>query len=110
RWARGHQHAWRDYRRAIWISPRLSFAEKAELTMFLLVFHLPVVSTAGFGVFAMWVSGVVHPPRAETVLVFWTLLFLGPLLELGGGLLIASADRRDAILLAFFLPLFFVAI
>ena len=40
----------------------------------------------------------------------WTLLFLGPLLELGAGLLVARADRRDALALAFFLPLFLVSI
>ena len=42
--------------------------------------------------------------------MFWTLLFLGPLLELGAGLLVAGADRRYARSLAYFLPLFFVSI
>ena len=41
---------------------------------------------------------------------FWTLLFLGPLLELGAGLLIARVDRRYALALVWFLPLFFVSI
>ncbi len=44
------------------------------------------------------------------MVVFWTLLFLGPLLELGGGLLVGRSSRRDALALAFFLPIFFVSI
>ena len=41
---------------------------------------------------------------------FWPLLFLGPLLELSCGLLLAGADRRRAFALCYFLPLFFVSI
>lgn len=110
RWARGHQQVWRDYRSAVWSSPRFSLAEKAELTMFLLVFHLPVVSALGLLIFASWVTGFTHPFSDTYVFVFWTLLFLGPLLELGGGMLIAQAPRRCAPLLVFFIPVFFVSI
>lgn len=110
RWARGHQQVWRDYRRAVWSSPRFSLSEKAELTMFLLVFHLPVASAAGLIVFGSWVAGFTDPFSDTHVFVFWTLLFLGPLLELGGGLLIAGAPRRSATLLVYFIPVFFVSI
>jgi cellulose synthase/poly-beta-1,6-N-acetylglucosamine synthase-like glycosyltransferase len=110
RWARGHQQVWRDYRRAVWSSPRFSFAEKTELTMFLLVFHLPVASALGLLIFASWVTGLTDPFSDTHVFVFWTLLFLGPLLELGGGMLIARAPRRSAPMLVFFIPVFFVSI
>ena len=42
--------------------------------------------------------------------MLWTLLFLGPLLELGAGLLVARSPRRDAAALLLFLPLFLVSI
>jgi cellulose synthase/poly-beta-1,6-N-acetylglucosamine synthase-like glycosyltransferase len=112
RWARGHQQVWRDYRRAVWRSPRLSPGEKIELTMFLLVFHLPVASAIGLLLLIAWQSGAVAiPPPVDTyTFAFWPLLFLGPLLELSSGLMIARADRRKAFVLRYFLPLFFVSI
>lgn len=110
RWARGHQQVWRDYRRAIWRAPFLSLAEKVESTMFLLVFHVPVMSAAGLGVLAVWVTGLAHPIDPFAVGMLWTLLFLGPLAELGGGLLISRAPRRSVVVLPLFLPLFFLAI
>ncbi|HVT78600.1 MAG TPA: glycosyltransferase family 2 protein [Acidimicrobiales bacterium] len=110
RWARGHQQCWRDYRGAVWRSPRLSLAEKIETTMFLLVFHLPVASAVGIGVLLLWLAGVVHPTDVGGIFMLWTLLFLGPLLELGGALLVARADRRQALALVYFLPVFFVSI
>ena len=42
--------------------------------------------------------------------VLWTLLFLGPMLELGAGLLVAQADRRLACALVFFVPLYVVSV
>jgi hypothetical protein len=78
--------------------------------MFLLAFHLPVASALGFVVVATWSLGLARPGDPLNLVVFWTLLFLGPLLELGAGLLVADADRRDALALAYFLPLFFVSI
>jgi cellulose synthase/poly-beta-1,6-N-acetylglucosamine synthase-like glycosyltransferase len=110
RWARGHQQVCRDYRRAVWRSTLLSPAEKIELTMFLFVFHLPVAAAAGLGIFALWMMGLAQPFSDAQSFVFWTLLFLGPLLELGGGLLISGAPRRSARTLLFFIPLFFVSI
>jgi 1,2-diacylglycerol 3-beta-glucosyltransferase len=110
RWARGHQKVWRDYRRVVWESRRLSLPEKIETTLFLLVFHLPVISALGLGILVLWLAGLVTPSDPLHVNVLWTLLFLGPLLELGAGLLVAKADRRNAFVLALFLPVFFVSI
>jgi 1,2-diacylglycerol 3-beta-glucosyltransferase len=112
RWARGHQQVWRDYRWAVWRSPRLSLGEKLELTMFLFVFHLPVASALGLVLLVLWQSGAVamSSPFDAYTFAFWPLLFLGPLLELSCGLLLANADRRKAFALLYFLPLFFVSI
>jgi cellulose synthase/poly-beta-1,6-N-acetylglucosamine synthase-like glycosyltransferase len=110
RWARGHQKVWRDYRRAVWSSRRLTLTEKFETTMFLLGFHVPVGCAVGLGILGLWSVRIVHPTDPLNTFVLWTLLFLGPLLELGGGLLVAQADRREAIVLVLFLPIFFVSI
>ncbi len=111
RWARGHQQVWRDYRGAVWRSPIFSRIEKIEMTMFLLVFHVPVLSGLGLLVLALWSSGAA-PAGQDPVNLFllWTLLLLGPLLELSAGLLLARADRREAPILLFFLPLFLVSV
>lgn len=110
RWARGHQQAWRDFRRAVWRSPRLSPVEKVETTMFLLAFHVPVLGSLGLGMVAISLSGIAQPSPLVETFVLWTLLFLGPLLELGSGLLVAGADRRRAGVIVLFLPVFFVSI
>ncbi len=110
RWARGHQQVWRDYRSAVWRSARLTWPEKLETTLFLLVYHLPVVSAAGLAVLALWLFGIAEPSDPLQVYVLWTLLFLGPLMELGGALLIAGSSRRETLVLVLFLPVFFVAI
>jgi len=109
RWARGHQQVWREYRSAVWRSPRLSLAQKVETTMFLLSFHLPMVSAIGLVLTFTWLGGLSSPPFQADLFVLWMLLFLGPLMELGGGLLIARADRSWARSLFYFLPLFFVS-
>lgn len=110
RWARGHQKVWRDYRRSVVRSPRLRPTEKVETIMFLLMFHMPVASAVGLGILALWFAGIVHPVEPLNSFVLWTLLFLGPLLELGGGLLIARAPRREALALIWFLPLFLTSV
>ncbi|MBV8984633.1 MAG: glycosyltransferase family 2 protein [Acidimicrobiia bacterium] len=109
RWARGHQQAWRDYRRLVWATPHLTFAEKVETTMFLFVFHLPVAAAIGLALVTSWITGVAAPSDPLNLFVFWTLLFLGPMLELGGGLLVAGAERRNAVAVVYFLPLFLVS-
>jgi cellulose synthase/poly-beta-1,6-N-acetylglucosamine synthase-like glycosyltransferase len=110
RWARGHQQVWRDYRRAVLRSPFLSWAEKVETTMFLFVFHLPVLSTVGMAILGLWLTGVVQPLDPLELFLLWTLLFLGPLSELGTGLLVLRSKRGDALALVFFLPLFLLSI
>ncbi len=109
RWARGHQQVWRDYRRAVWRSERLTRSEKLETTMFLYAFHLPVLSMLGMLFLLAWFGGIVTPVGSSWLFVFTTLLFLGPLTEVGGGLILARADRRLALSLVWFLPLFFVS-
>jgi 1,2-diacylglycerol 3-beta-glucosyltransferase len=109
RWARGHQQVWRDYRRAVWGSPHLSFAEKVETTMFLLAFHLPVISMLGLVVSLLWLGGLGPSAGIPDIYALWMLLFVGPLLEFGAGLLVSDSPRRKAPLLFFVIPLFFVS-
>ena len=110
RWARGHQQVWRDYRWRVWRSKHLTLTEKVELTMFLLVYHVPVFAAAGFILLGFWLAGVVQPSTSLAAYLLWTLLFLGPLLELGSGLLIGRVPRRWIWPLPMFFPLFFVVI
>ena len=110
RWARGHQQVWRDYKRAVWSAAHLGFWEKTETTMFLGGYHLPVGSAIGLLALALWSAGLAHPVSPLNAFVLWTLLFLGPLLELGAGLLIGRARPRDCFSLALFLPMFFVSV
>ena len=110
RWARGHQQACRDYLRPTWRSPHLSFAEKLETTMFLFSFHLPVLSAFGLIGLAVWFGGADVPFDPAGVFVLWTLLFLGPLLEVGTGLVLAGAPRREALVTPFFVMLFAVSV
>jgi 1,2-diacylglycerol 3-beta-glucosyltransferase len=110
RWARGHQQVWRDYRRAAWDSPFLTAAQKVETTLFLLVFHVPIASALGLLIVTLWLAGLAQPVDPLHAFVLWTLLFLGPLAELGGGLLISGCDRRKALSLVFFLPVFLVSV
>lgn len=111
RWARGHQQAWRDFRGAVWRSRRLSVLEKIETTMFLLVFHLPVLAIVGLGLLIAGFAGVgtLGGVVDQAIAVLWTLLLLGPMLELSTGLLLSGAPRRKALVLVFFLPLFFLS-
>jgi cellulose synthase/poly-beta-1,6-N-acetylglucosamine synthase-like glycosyltransferase len=110
RWARGHQQVWRDYRGHVWASRHLSFAEKVETTLFLFAFHLPVLAALGTIVMGLWLAGAAAPGDPLSLYVLWTLLFLGPLLELGAGLVISNSPRRDALMLVLFLPMYFVSI
>lgn len=106
RWARGHQDVWRDYRRDVFASSRLSLREKFETAMFLLVYHVPIFSALGLVVLGLWVAGLARPVDPIGVHLLWTLLFLGPLLELAAGLLVARTARREAAVLLYFLPVF----
>ena len=110
RWARGHQQVCRDFRGPVLRSDRLTLGEKVETLLFLHVFHLPVASALGLVILVGWLAGFADPGGPVDLYVLWTLLFLGPLLELGSGLLISGADRREAAVLAYFMPVFFVSI
>ena len=83
--------------------------EKVETTMFLFGYHLPVVSMLGTVVLTLWLAGIAAPAGASWMFVYTSLLFLGPLVELGSGLILSRSDRRLAIGLVWFLPLFFVS-
>src|SRR5207248_1854791 len=83
----------RDYRGRVWSTPHLSVLEKVETTMFLFVFHLPVAAALGLALVIAWSTGLAKANDPLNLVVFWTLLFLGPMLELGGGLLVAGARR-----------------
>lgn len=112
RWARGHQQAWRDFRGAVWRNGRMSLSGKLETTMFLLVFHTPVMAGLGAVLLVLWTLGAVRidPGFDAYLFVFWTLLFLGPFLELGSGLLLSLQTRRNVMILVFFVPMFFVGV
>jgi 1,2-diacylglycerol 3-beta-glucosyltransferase len=111
RWATGHQQVWHDYHWAVWRTKCLSWREKAETTMFLYAFHLPVLCFASLAIFAIWVFGHIAPPFDPLgFYLFWLLLFLGPLLELGSGLLLARAPAHESKILAMFLPIFLLGV
>ncbi len=109
RWARGHQQVCRDHRRTVLRAPHLSAGERLETLAFLFAYHVPVLSVLGFGLLALWATGIVTPTPALAVPVLWTLLFLGPLVELGAGLAVAGTPRRAVVTVLAFLPLFVVS-
>jgi cellulose synthase/poly-beta-1,6-N-acetylglucosamine synthase-like glycosyltransferase len=106
RWARGHQAAWREYRRAALHSPALGFWAKVETIMFLLVYHVPVLCGLGLVMVALRAAGVLDWGQGMDLTPIATLLFLGPLLELAGGLLVSRAPRNAAWGVLLFLPMF----
>ncbi len=111
RWATGHQKVWHDYHWAVWKTKYLSWREKIETTMFLYAFHLPVLCFASLVIFGIWVFGHIAPPFDPLgFYLFWLLLFLGPLLELGSGLLLARAPASESKILALFLPIFLLGV
>ena len=109
RWARGHQQVCRDYLGHIWRAPHLSPSERIETTMFLLVFHVPVASLAALSTLMLSVSGLIPSVTLPGGFVLWTLLFLGPLLEIAGGMLLTGTRRRDVFALIWFLPMFLLS-
>jgi cellulose synthase/poly-beta-1,6-N-acetylglucosamine synthase-like glycosyltransferase len=110
RWARGHQQVCRTYLQSVWRSRQLSVAGKLETTMFLLAFHVPVISAVGFALIVVWLAGLGSPETFGGLYVFSLLLLVGPLLELGAGLLLSGFSRRNVWSLIWFLPLFVVSI
>jgi len=106
RWARGHQQAWREYRRAMWESKSLSAARKVESMMFLLVYHVPVFCMLGLVLVVMRAAGVLTWGNGLDLTPVATLLFLGPLIELASGLIVSHAPRKAATGILLFLPTF----
>ncbi|MGY1774102.1 glycosyltransferase [Blastococcus sp. SYSU D00813] len=109
RWARGHQKCLRDYWRPLMRSPYLSLLEKVETTLFLLVYHVPVLSGLGLLLTVLRAFGIGDLP-AVALLPLSMLLFVGPLAELCVGLLIGRVERRSAWRLLGFLPSFALSV
>ena len=109
RWARGHQQVCRDYLRHVWRASHLSVLERVETVMFLLIYHVPVASLLALGLLVLSAAGLVPAASVPGGFVLWTLLFLGPLLEIGGGMLLARTRRADVLALVWFLPMFLVS-
>ena len=110
RWSRGHQQVCRDYRRAVLSCRYLRPIEKVEALMFLLSFHVPALAGLGLIFMALWLAGAAGPVDVAFVFFYWTVLFLGPVVELAAGLLISRADRREVSGLAWSIPLFFIGV
>ena len=109
RWARGHQKCFRDYWRPLMRSPHLSPVEKVETTLFLLVYHVPLLSGLGLVLTVLRAFGIGDLPVVG-LLPLSMLLFVGPLAELSVGLLIGRVERRSAWRLLGFLPAFALSI
>jgi 1,2-diacylglycerol 3-beta-glucosyltransferase len=109
RWARGHQKCLRDYWRPLMRSPHLSLVEKIETTLFLGVYHVPLLAGMGLVLAVLRAFGIGDLPLLS-VLPLSMLLFIGPLAELSVGLLIGRVERRSAWRLLGFLPAFALSI
>ncbi len=109
RWARGHQKCFRDYWRPLMRSPHLNLVEKVETTLFLLVYHVPLLSGMGLVLTVLRAFGIGDLP-VVALLPLSMLLFIGPLAELSVGLLIGRVERRAAWRLLGFLPAFALSI
>jgi 1,2-diacylglycerol 3-beta-glucosyltransferase len=107
RWARGHQQVCRDYRGSVLRSAHLSWVEKFETIMFLFVFHIPALCVMSLllvtvRTYTGWGYG-----QFVDLWPLIPLMFAGPLLELGGGLMLAGA-RRVRVLDLLLFPLLYV--
>jgi 1,2-diacylglycerol 3-beta-glucosyltransferase len=109
RWARGHQKCFRDYTRPMLSSPHLSLVEKCESLMFLLSYHVPVLSGIGLLLAVLRAFGIGDLPLVG-LLPLSMLLFVGPLAELTVGLLVGRVERRAAWSLLGFIPAFALSI
>lgn len=106
RWARGHQQAWRDYRRHVCRSPALTVVQKIETLLFLLVFHVPVVAAGGLVLTGARLAGV--GGSGADVLPLTVFMFLGPMLELGTGMWVERPPRHHVLRLVYFFPAYVV--
>lgn len=104
RWAFGHQKVWRDYLRHSWRTPHLSLLEKIETTMFLWLYHVPVVTFLGFFSipYLLLDTGVAAPAWARVLV---PILMAGPFLPIAVGLLqTPDARPRHAWMIGFLFP------
>ena len=108
RWARGHQQVWREYRSSVLRSTHLSFVEKVETVLFLLVYHVPAVCALTLLITLLRIAGIGPAVSVFEMLPLAALLFAGPFCELAVGLLVGRAPRRAAWSVAWLTPLFFV--
>lgn len=107
RWARGHQKVWRDYRWAVLRSPYLTFSQKVETVLFLLVYHVPVLCFATLILTALRIAGIGPHVTVFEMLPLAALMFVGPFCELASGLLVGRAPRRAIWSVVWLTPLFF---
>ncbi|MFJ5228803.1 glycosyltransferase [Kitasatospora sp. NPDC088391] len=108
RWARGHQQVCADYRGALLRSRHFGPLGKVEATLFLYLYHVPVLCAVALLLAALEAS---WPGLALTV-PLWPvapLMLAGPVLEIGGGLIRAGTRRREVLLLLLFPALFVVS-
>lgn len=109
RWARGHQKCLRDYWWRVLTSPHLSVAQKIETTLFLWVYHVPVLCGLGLLLISLRAFGI-GGASGITLLPLSALLFAGPFCELAVGLLLGRVERRAAWMLVGFIPAFGMSI
>ena len=109
RWARGHQKCFRDYAWPTLRSPHLTRMEKGESLLFLLSYHVPVLSGIGVLLAVLRAFGIGEEPVVG-LLPLSMLLFVGPLAELTVGLLVGRVERRAAWSLIGFIPAFALSI
>ena len=109
RWARGHQKCFRDYCWPMLRSPHLTVTEKGESLLFLLGYHVPVLSGIGVLLTVLRAFEIGDQPIIG-LLPLSMLLFVGPLAELTVGLLVGRVERRAAWSLLGFLPAFALSI
>jgi len=109
RWARGHQKCFRDYLGPTLRSRHLSLVEKCESVLFLLSYHVPVLSGLGLLLAVLRAFDIGDEP-AVGILPLSMLLFVGPLAELTVGLLVGRVERRAAWSLLGFIPAFALSI
>lgn len=109
RWARGHQKCFRDYLGPTLRSRHLSVVEKCESVMFLLGYHVPVLSGIGLLLALLRAFDIGDLPIVN-ILPLSMLLFVGPLAELTVGLLVGRVERRAAWTLIGFIPAFALSI
>lgn len=108
RWARGHQQVLRDYWRQVVRTPHLTRLEKVETLMFLAIFHVPVWCLFGLVLIVLRLLRIGDAAHGLDLVPVLTLLFAGPFVELGAGMLTAHAPRAVAWRVFRFVPLFFL--